>query len=109
MLKVKPATFNIKHSTEKYMNIEQLFEIIQDRKNNPTEKSYTASLFAKGLPKIAQKVGEEGVEVTIAALVQDDERLISEIADLTYHTLVVMSARGITPEQILAELEKRHR
>jgi len=91
------------------MNIEQLFEIIQDRKNNPTEKSYTASLFAKGLPKIAQKVGEEGVEVTIAALVQDDERLISEIADLTYHTLVVMSARGITPEQILAELEKRHR
>ena len=90
------------------MNIERLFEIIQDRKNNPTEKSYTASLFAKGLPKIAQKVGEEGVEVVIAALAQDDERVISEIADLTYHTLVLMSARGITPEQIKAALERRH-
>ncbi|MDD2923476.1 MAG: phosphoribosyl-ATP diphosphatase [Anaerolineales bacterium] len=91
------------------MNIQSLYEIIQDRKNNPTEKSYTASLFANGLPKIAQKVGEEGVEVTIAALVQDDQRVIEEVADLTYHTLVLLAARGIAPEQIFAELEKRHK
>jgi phosphoribosyl-ATP pyrophosphohydrolase len=91
------------------MSLQWLFDIIEERKNNPTEKSYTASLFAKGLPKIAQKVGEEGTEVVIAALSQEDQRLIEEVADLTYHTLVLLSARGIDPTQVLAELEKRHR
>ncbi|MFN8411804.1 MAG: phosphoribosyl-ATP diphosphatase [Anaerolineales bacterium] len=91
------------------MNIEWLFEVIEDRKKNPTEKSYTASLFAEGLPKIAQKVGEEGTEVVVAALAQEDQRLIEEIADLTFHTLVLLSARGLTPTHIVAELEKRHR
>ncbi len=91
------------------MSIQWLFEVIEDRKNNPTEKSYTASLFRDGLPKIAQKVGEEATEVVVAALAQDDERLIEEIADLTYHTLVLLSARNITPDQVIAELEKRHR
>ena len=91
------------------MSAQWLFDVIEDRKNNPDEKSYTASLFADGLPKIAQKVGEEATEVVVAALAQDDQRLIEEVADLTYHTLVLLSARGITPEQILAELEKRHR
>jgi phosphoribosyl-ATP pyrophosphohydrolase len=91
------------------MSIQWLFDIVENRKNNPTEKSYTSSLFAAGLPKIAQKVGEEGTEVVVAALAQDDGRLIEEVADLTYHTLVLLSARGITPDQVLAELEKRHR
>ncbi|HEX9385650.1 MAG TPA: phosphoribosyl-ATP diphosphatase [Anaerolineales bacterium] len=91
------------------MTIQWLFDIIEDRKNNPTEKSYTSSLFNEGLPRIAQKVGEEGTEVVVAALAQNDERLIEEVADLTYHTLVVLSARGLNPTQILAELEKRHR
>jgi phosphoribosyl-ATP pyrophosphohydrolase len=91
------------------MSIQWLFDIIEERKNNPTEKSYTASLFAKGLPKIAQKVGEEGTEVVIAALSEDDQRFIEEVADLTYHTLVLLSARSISPTQVLAELEKRHR
>lgn len=91
------------------MNIQWLFDLIQDRKQNPTEKSYTASLFAEGLPKIAQKVGEEATEVVVAALAQNDQRLIEEVADLTYHTLVLLSARGLTPEQILTELEKRHK
>lgn len=90
------------------MSIEWLFEVIEDRKNNPTESSYTSSLFSEGLPKIAQKVGEEGTEVIIAALTQDDQRLIEEIADLTYHVLVLLSARDLTPAQILAELTKRH-
>jgi phosphoribosyl-ATP pyrophosphohydrolase len=91
------------------MDIQSLFEIIEDRKNNPNEKSYTASLFKEGLPKIAQKVGEEGTEVVVAALAQEDQRLIEEVADLTFHTLVLLSARGLTPAHIKAELEKRHK
>ena len=91
------------------MRIQWLFDVIEDRKNNPSEKSYTSSLFKDGLPRIAQKVGEEGTEVVVAALSQNDERLIDEVADLTYHTLVLLSARGIDPAQVLAELEKRHR
>ena len=91
------------------MNIESLFEIIQSRKANAPEGSYTARLFKEGLPKIAKKVGEEGAEVVVAALAQDDQRLIEEIADLTFHTLVLLSARGLTPAHIAAELEKRHK
>jgi phosphoribosyl-ATP pyrophosphohydrolase len=91
------------------MSIQWLFDVIENRKNKPTEKSYTSSLFAEGLPKIAQKVGEEGTEVVVAALAQEDQRLIDEVADLTYHVLVLLSARGLTPAHILAELEKRHK
>ena len=91
------------------MSIQWLFDVIEDRKNNPTEKSYTSSLFAEGLPKIAQKVGEEGTEVVVAALAQEDQRLIEEVADLTFHTLVLLSARVLTPAHILSELEKRHK
>ncbi|HKY56123.1 MAG TPA: phosphoribosyl-ATP diphosphatase [Anaerolineales bacterium] len=91
------------------MSIQWLFDVIDDRKNHPNEESYTASLLSKGLPKIAKKVGEEGTEVVVAALSQDDQRLIEEVADLIYHTLVLLSARGIDFNQVLAELEKRHR
>jgi len=91
------------------MSIQWLFDVIEDRKRNPSESSYTASLLAQGLPKIAQKVGEEGTEVVVAALAQDDQRLIEEIADLTYHTLVLLSARNLTPAQVVSELEKRHK
>lgn len=91
------------------MSIQWLFDVIEDRKNNPAEKSYTSSLFSEGLQRIAQKVGEEGTEVIIAALAQADERLIEEVADLTYHTLVLLAARGLTPMQVISELEKRHR
>lgn len=91
------------------MSIQWLFDIIQSRKENPLGGSYTSSLFAEGLPKIAQKVGEEGTEVVVAALVQDDQRLIEEVADLTYHTLVLLAARDLTIEAVLAELEERHK
>jgi len=91
------------------MSIQWLFDVIEDRKNNPTEKSYTASLFTEGLPKIAQKVGEESAEVIVAALAQDNQRLVEEVADLTYHTLVLLSARGLLPAQVFAELERRHK
>jgi phosphoribosyl-ATP pyrophosphohydrolase len=90
------------------MSIQWLYDVIESRRQNPSDKSYTSSLFAEGLPKIAQKVGEEGTEVVVAALAQDDKRLIEEVADLTYHTLVLLAARGLKVEDILAELEKRH-
>jgi phosphoribosyl-ATP pyrophosphohydrolase len=91
------------------MEISELYNIILDRKANPKPGSYTNSLFEKGLPRIAQKVGEEGTEVVVAALSQEKERLIEEIADLAYHVLVLMAARGITPADVGGELEKRHK
>ena len=90
------------------MSVQWLFEIIESRRQNPSDKSYTSSLFGEGLPKIAQKVGEEGTEVVVAALAQDDQRLIEEVADLTYHTLVLLAARGLKIQDVLAELEQRH-
>jgi phosphoribosyl-ATP pyrophosphohydrolase len=90
------------------MSIQWLFDVIESRRENPSDTSYTSSLFAEGLPRIAQKVGEEGTEVVVAALAQDDRRLIEEVADLTYHTLVLLAARGLTIQSILDELEKRH-
>lgn len=88
--------------------IEKLFTIIEGRRTNPQEGSYTNELFAKGEDKIVQKVGEEAVEVVIAAKGQGNERLISELADLTYHTLVLMSHAGVTPKDVSAELARRH-
>ena len=91
------------------MSLNDLYTTILNRKENPSEASYTSSLFASGLPRIAQKVGEEGTEVVVAALAQEDARLVEELADLAYHSLVLMAARGLRPEQVLAELEKRHK
>ena len=91
------------------MSIHWLFEVIEDRKQHPKQGSYTSSLFSEGLPRISQKVGEEGTEVVVAALAQSDQRLIEEVADLTFHTLVLLSARGLSPEQVITELEKRHK
>jgi phosphoribosyl-ATP pyrophosphohydrolase len=91
------------------MNLSDLYAIILERKNKPKPGSYTNSLFDSGLPRIAQKVGEEGVEVVVAALAQENSRLVEEIADLTYHVLVLMAAKGLTPADVLAELQKRHR
>jgi phosphoribosyl-ATP pyrophosphohydrolase len=87
--------------------LNQLEAIIADRKANPSETSYTSSLFAKGRPKIAQKVGEEATEVIVAALAQSREEQIGELSDLFYHTLV--ADLGISLEDVSAELEKRHR
>lgn len=89
--------------------LNELFAIIEERKNNPTEKSYTAKLIAEGEDKILQKVGEEAVEVILAAKGQGNQRLIEEIADLFYHTLVLLSAKGLTLGDVEAELRSRHR
>ena len=91
------------------MSVQWLFDVIQSRRKNPSEGSYTSRLLAEGLPKITQKVGEEATETVVAALTQDDQRLIEEVADLTYHTLVLLAARGLSPVDIEAELEKRHK
>lgn len=87
--------------------IEMLQRTIQDRKANPTAKSYTASLFDAGLPRIAQKVGEEGVETAIAALAEADDRLVYEMADLVYHCLVLLAAKNRTWSDVEAELARR--
>ena len=88
--------------------LNELFEIIEDRKANPSQKSYTASLFAEGEDRICQKVGEEAVEVIIAAKGQGDQRIIEEVSDLFYHTLVLLSAKGLTLGDVEDELRKRH-
>jgi phosphoribosyl-ATP pyrophosphohydrolase len=87
--------------------IAQLGQTIAERKANPREGSYTASLFAAGLPRMAQKVGEEGVETAIAALSESDERLVSEMADLVYHCLVLLAAKGHAWDEVEAELARR--
>jgi phosphoribosyl-ATP pyrophosphohydrolase len=89
--------------------LRRLEALIHDRKQSPKDGSYTNKLFERGPVKIAQKVGEEGVEVVIAALAQDRPRQIEELADLMYHTLVLMTQLGITLEDVEAELEKRHK
>ena len=88
--------------------LNELFEIIEDRKSNPTEKSYTARLIAEGEDKILQKVGEEAVEVILAAKGQGDQRLIEEAADLFYHTLVLLAAKNLTLADVETDLRARH-
>jgi phosphoribosyl-ATP pyrophosphohydrolase len=91
------------------MNLNDLYAIILDRKTNPKPGSYTNSLFDDGLPRMAQKVGEEGIEVVVAALSQEDPRLVEEVADLAYHVLVLLANKGLTPGDVMAELERRHK
>ncbi len=85
-----------------------LYKIIADRKSNPTAGSYTAHLFSAGEDKICQKVGEEAVEVILAAKSQGTQRLIEETADLFYHALVLLAHKDITLEAVEAELRRRH-
>ncbi|MCF6277891.1 MAG: phosphoribosyl-ATP diphosphatase [Anaerolineales bacterium] len=88
--------------------LNELFALIEDRKINPTHKSYTASLFAEGEDRILQKVGEEAVEVILAAKGQGEQRIIEEVADLFYHTLVLLAEKNITLNDVEDELRQRH-
>ena len=87
--------------------IQELYEVIQGRKTSPVEGSYTNYLFDKGQNKICKKVGEEAVEVVLAAVSGKNEDTIEEIADLVYHVLVLMAQAEITPEQVEEALRKR--
>ncbi len=90
-------------------NLHELEKVIADRKNNPTEKSYTASLFAKGINKIAQKVGEEAVEIVIEAKDNNNDLFLGEAADLMFHYLVLLQAKGFTLQDVIDILEQRHK
>ena len=93
----------------KPFTLQQLFKVIDDRHEHPKPSSYTTSLFAEGLPKIAQKVGEEANEVVVAALAEGNQRLVEEVADLTYHVLVLLAASGVSLGEVEAELAQRHK
>ncbi|MCL2213254.1 MAG: bifunctional phosphoribosyl-AMP cyclohydrolase/phosphoribosyl-ATP diphosphatase HisIE [Oscillospiraceae bacterium] len=85
-----------------------LHEMIIDRKNNPSDGSYTAKLFEKGIDTILKKIGEETAEVIIAAKGAERENAVYELADLYYHVGVMMAHMGIAPEEVEAELARRH-
>lgn len=89
--------------------VDTLFALIADRQAHPVPGSYTNRLLDGGLDRITQKVGEEAVEVIVAAHSQGDERLVEELADLTYHCLVLLAYKGLTPDAVRQELERRHR
>jgi phosphoribosyl-ATP pyrophosphohydrolase len=88
--------------------LNRLFEIIEERKENPTPGSYTQRLVSSGEDAILQKIGEEAVEVILAAKGQGSQRLIEETADLFYHTLVLLSFHGVSLADVEDELRSRH-
>ena len=90
-------------------SLQELENVIIDRKNNPTEKSYTSSLFDKGINKIAQKVGEEAIEIVIEAKDNNDDLFLGEAADLMFHYLVLLQAKGHSLNDVVKILEQRHR
>ena len=92
----------------KQFSYEGLYQLIRGRKTSPLEGSYTTYLFEKGLDKILKIVGVECTEVIIGACKEDKEETVYEIADLTYHVMVMMVQMGITVEDVTKELEKRH-
>src|SRR5579872_2329733 len=88
--------------------LSRLEQIVAQRIADPPEHSYTAKLIEEGLTRIAQKVGEEGVELALAAVAQSDEAIIGEAADLMYHTALLLKAKGLSLTQVAKELECRH-
>ena len=88
--------------------LSQLEQVIQQRKGDDPKESYTAHLFSRGTTKMAQKVGEEGVEVALAAVAETKEDLLGECADLFYHTLVLLADQEIELSEVMAVLQERH-
>lgn len=89
--------------------VKRLESVINDRKNRPADGSYVSSLFAKGMNKIAQKVGEEAVELVIEAKDNNDELFVNEAADLFFHYLILLQAKGCSFEDVKKVLEKREK
>ncbi len=88
--------------------LETLQSIIVDRIENPVDGSYTARLVSMGTLKVAQKFGEESVELALATVAESDGRVTDEAADVIYHLLVLLSQRGIALSEVVEELERRH-
>jgi phosphoribosyl-ATP pyrophosphohydrolase len=89
--------------------LHQLYARIESRKVNAPTESYTAKLFAAGEDEIVKKIGEEAIEVIVATKGQGNERIIAEVADLVYHTMVLLAARGIVWRAVEDELARRFR
>ncbi len=104
----KSCFYNTLMETQKPFSISMLEDMIKERKETKVENSYTTYLFEKGIEKILKKVGEETAEVIIGAMKADTEETIYEIADVTYHMLVLMVEMGIETNDIIDELAKRH-
>jgi phosphoribosyl-AMP cyclohydrolase / phosphoribosyl-ATP pyrophosphohydrolase len=88
--------------------LNSLTSIIKDRHNNPSDKSYTSSLFAKGINKVAQKVGEEAVEVVIEAKDDNQKLFLNESADLLFHLMILLEAKGNSLDEVVDILKQRH-
>jgi phosphoribosyl-ATP pyrophosphohydrolase/phosphoribosyl-AMP cyclohydrolase len=89
--------------------VSELEALLSERKEASPDSSYTARLYAKGTKRIAQKVGEEGVEVALAAMAKDRDELINESADLLYHLLVLLQNEGLSLKEVAACLQARHK
>lgn len=87
--------------------LQQLAEILEQRKEQTADQSYVASLYAKGLDHILKKVGEEATETVIAAKGGDKEQIIYETADLWFHSMVMLADQGLGPDDVLVELQRR--
>ena len=87
--------------------LDAIYHVIQDRRRNPNEKSYVNSLFTKGLDKILSKIGEEATEAAVAGKGGDRDEIIYEVADLFFHTLILLGYYDLPPERIYAELRRR--
>lgn len=99
----------IESEEEPYKIVNKLYSLIEDRKENPVEGSYTNYLFTEGIDKILKKVGEESAEVIIGAKNSSKEEVIYEASDLVYHMTVLLVEMGISIEEIKKELAKRHK
>ncbi len=87
--------------------LERLYDVLVSRKGADPNKSYTAKMFNKGVTKIAQKVGEEGVETALAAVAEEKEDLLAESADLLYMLLLLWAAKDVKPQEVFAVLDHR--
>jgi phosphoribosyl-ATP pyrophosphohydrolase/phosphoribosyl-AMP cyclohydrolase len=97
------------NETTSFGVISRLETVISDRINNPSEKSYVSDLVSRGINKVAQKVGEEGVEVVIEALGTDDDLFLNESADLLFHYLILLQAKGYKINDVLSVLKEREK
>ena len=90
-----------------FSTLSALYDVIESRKDGDAKASYVASLFEAGKAEIARKVGEEAIESMVAALADGKEALVAESADLLFHLMILWSACGVSPEDVMAELKRR--
>jgi phosphoribosyl-AMP cyclohydrolase / phosphoribosyl-ATP pyrophosphohydrolase len=95
-------------AAQQFAFLAHLERVIAQRIATRPEGSYTAKLLAEGMRRIAQKVGEEGLELALAGIAQSDQDIIAEAADLLFHTLVLLQAKGLSLSQVVSELDARH-